>query len=1710
MPEHEESASGAGDVLRRMLIGLGAAIGLLVAVLAVGLGALQTEWGAEQVRRIAVERANETLPLRVELDRLSGTFLTGIRAEGIRVHFEGARVLSVDTLSARYDLWPLLRSRVLVSRLDVAGPHVSARREPSGRWNVARLVEALTDTSASTGSTEPSPWRIDLGGLRLNRGSVTARYAGTDSTLRARDLTLRVSEFRSDSTGFRGRIDRLESRFIGFDSTTAMTTELNARLEPDRFFAEGQLTSERSRIALEARVPLGPASGSDVPAPGDSIVTSVDLRPLALSDIEAFWPGVSARDTVRGSVQVRGTSRALTSGADLTFGHGGTVSLAGRYTESEPDRIHYELDGQIERLNLEAVTGLPELNSSLTLRIGGNFSERADRPLQGEVDLEAAASRWRGRAVETLNASARIEDRTVELDGRLAVARLDAGRSVLEFTGRVDTDRPELTYQAAVQMDQLQLAAFDPSLPDTRLTGTLEADGRGTDPSSARLETQLEMLPLESSGVHLDRLELNAVLDSATVRGQWTARAGPGRMASSFTTRPFEESPEFRLEDGRFTELNLEHVLADTTLRTDLNGTLTLTGHVAANGDLHLDASASLEPSTALGYRIDRAETRTRLDGEELHSSGRLDMAAAAIDWSGSARPFASPLELTESTTRFERMDAGRLLADTTWSSRIRGTLRASGRGTSFEDAVLQADLSVDSSRFNRQTITGGNLAVRLDHRDVRVEGGLALEDGSLRVRGSAAPASPTLRYELEELTFERIDLGPWMNRPDLSTRLTGRIQGTVHDPTSDSIDGLLQVRLDSSSVDEASIDHLAAEARARNGTITWSGDLASAAGGATTNGTVTPFSDPVTYTARGRLREIRPSAWTSTVAEVEGDTEAFSGGFDLEGTGTTPADAQAEFRMWARPSQRGNLQLDTLYAGASVRDGLVRLDTLLARSNAGRIDAGGTVGVPGTDHSHHLQLTANDLSLAPLDELAGASALAGSGTAEARLFGSAAAPRFDVRVELSNLLYDELRVSGFEGRILGARTDSLLVNVRTDWESIALPNFLVENVQTETLVGPTTIGFSSDWTIDDQRSGSLGGRIDRRPERARVRLDSLGMSMGAHSWRLDGPARIGYANAYRIDEFLLYSDDQQIAADGVYDPNGVHDLDLTVDGLQLDPFTDLVGYDGLGGRLSSRFVLTGPATDPRLDGELSVEDLSSTGRAVGRLTTQIEYEDYRMDVQGEISHQDGSTLRLSGHMPVDLTTAAATMEPPLAERSVDIRLRADSLRLNWIDPLLDPASWQNVEGWIAGDVHAGGTLGTPALEGNLSIGEAAASLPDLGIRPQEGRLNAIFRDTLITLTGASARSGNGRVQAEGTVHVENLALGRFDLGVTANNFLAANTRDYRIAADGRLEVSGTTNRPVIGGSTRLTQADFYLTEAMTATALEPVTLSLEDLQTLESRFGIQVSATDTSTYDFYQALSLDTLEISFSRDVWLRSSSSPKMAVEFTGGLTVVKRPFEPEQVFGTIEVAPTRSYVEQFGRRFDITSGTLTFNGPIENPILDLQAAYRVRARRGMSSQANITLGLNGPLDDLDFTLGSEEGLSTAEIASYLAFGRPPGQTFRGGSGGSAENMAVNAAVGQLAGMVENLAASELGLDVIDIQHDPDLGTTLTAGSYLTSDIFASLSFPISVAGNSSSSSSRTRELTLEYSLSDWLLVRLQRQNGILETDLLWEYAY
>ncbi len=1668
---------------------------------------VQTPWGGRAAVRLALRLFNPFEGAHVEVGGVSGNFVNRLDLREVRlVRDDGVALLRVDTLAARFRLLPLLQKELHLRSVSVVNPVVTLSQGSDGAWGLASLLPA--DTTA-TPSGRPFRVRIDEATLTGGRGTMAFYAPGRDSSLRLMHLSTRLVDLHTGAATALG-IDTLTARFQPPGSPEPVALALGGRLTGGLLVVRGlRLTSAESDVTGSLRLPLS--------APPESLHVALTAQPLALRDIHPFWPTLDPSARLTLSVAARGAAGTLTLDAQARASDGATLSLQGMVATG--GTLRFRLTGRVRDFDPALFAGgepLGRMRGSVDVDLAGPARDSLD----GTVHLTLDAARFGAMALgpTTLHGVLNRGEARIAVDGTL----LGGDFRVAGTLRPLDTTP---AYDLAATLRHLDVGRLAEGLVSD-LNGTVTLAGHGLGVGTARARARLTLATSAWNGAQVSGGTAEVIVAEGRLRSD-ARLAFPGGAFTMIGTAGLSGDRAFAVEKGRLVNVPLAALAGDTT-RSTVNGVFSLSGHGTEMRSLHLDASAHLDSTAYDVFLVRSADLTAALRAGRLDLTAKAALRGAALDLALQARPFAATpvFELTRGV--FGDLDVGVLLQTPGQRSRLQGNIRLKATGFDPATMAFRAVASLDPSTLNRQAITAASLVAEGDRGRFRGEAVLRLPGGVTHLAGTWAPFAQTPSFKVTSDDLTDVDLGALLGLPGVSTRLNGALSvaGSGYAPADMDLD--VRMILAGSKLNDAVIQDALADLEMRQGTVRLVSRVNLERGTVRLSAEGRPFDATPRFSMEGQAEKVDLARF----AGIDSVASSATFGLSLEGEGLDPATMRLAGRMVADTVRFGDVVLDRGHAGIRLERGLARVDSLMLHANVAWVQGTGAVAVFDTLRASDFRFELVLADLHPLGRFLDVSRVSiGDGRLDGTVTGPSGALQVDARLDLSSLVYDDVHVVGFEAR-LGGTFDAHRTLTHAGVQDavvsfFSVPAFSMQRAEFSGTYRPGQITFGTDFRVDRRRRGGLRARIDLDPDHRVITLDSLGLRMDQDRWELLQEATITYGDLYEVRNLLLFAENQQIALDGEVNLNGEQSLILTLEGLRIASVADLFGYEGLGGTLDGWIVMGGTAPAPVLDGTLDL-DLTTFGVSTGDLHMELQYAGGVMQVQAQLNDENGQPLTLDGQLPLDFRLVppadqgqgvSVTAHQAVPESEVALHLGAADFSIGWVLPILDRSMIDALAGKLTADVAVRGTVGAPLLTGEAMLREGRIGVPllgkDQGLVYHDAAVDLEFSRNQVRVKHVELHSGRGTVVGVGTVDLSELTLGEFNIDLDAVDFLAIDSREYRVEAGGKLTLRGTTRAPVLSGVVGVVSADFFLTEENTSEAFEPVQLTQEDEQILARRFGVRLTESDTTTFDFYEALTIENLTVILERDTWLRSKTNPVMDIQFTGDLDVRKQPHADPIVFGVINVLPERSRIGMFGKRFTLERGTLTFNGPATDPIMDIKALYVVRSRGSGGNEATITLEVKGLLEDLEVTPGSDPPMEVSDIISYLAFGQPASEAFQFGGGGTGEggllNPATGFAVGQLTGFIENLAGTGLGLDVIDIEQDGLKGATVTAGKYLSPRLYIAVSQPISFRKTTVGTGEENAPVyQVEYELINRLLIRLLRDGQVIRINMKWEYAY
>ena len=470
---------------------------------------------------------------------------------------------------------------------------------------------------------------------------------------------------------------------------------------------------------------------------------------------------------------------------------------------------------------------------------------------------------------------------------------------------------------------------------------------------------------------------------------------------------------------------------------------------------------------------------------------------------------------------------------------------------------------------------------------------------------------------------------------------------------------------------------------------------------------------------------------------------------------------------------------------------------------------------------------------------------------------------------------------------------------------------------------------------------------------------------------------------------------------------------------------------------------------------------------AIGeKLTARLAWDSERMgtvnaELATELTHHEGAWT----------VQERAPLSGKVEARMPDIGIWA----------LFAPPGWR-VKGTLQANATIGGNLQQPEWQGNLNADELSVSSLLDGVDLQQGRLRAKLQSNRVDITelhfkggkGSSTRilgySGNltsapedgGELSGTGFAEFHGAAAGTENSGLRMSLQAKASKLQVLVRSDRQVSVSGDLNADLkdgqfaLRGDLTVDRATIILPEESAPSLGSDVVVHTAASRKAEAEAAAKEKREAEKAHAQPRKLPDILVKLNLGRDFALQGFG---VTTRLRGQLDV-KGPTMvggPPRITGEIRTEQGR--YRAWGQLLDVETGVIRFNGPYDNPSLDILAIRpNIQARAGVQ--------VLGTAQAPRVRLYSDPDLPDAEKLSWVVMGRDP-------SGGGAESALLQqAALALLAGGggggTGKLAGS-VGLDEIGFKGGGEgsgaSGAALTMGKRISSKLY--LTYEQSLSG-------------------------------------------
>ena len=421
---------------------------------------------------------------------------------------------------------------------------------------------------------------------------------------------------------------------------------------------------------------------------------------------------------------------------------------------------------------------------------------------------------------------------------------------------------------------------------------------------------------------------------------------------------------------------------------------------------------------------------------------------------------------------------------------------------------------------------------------------------------------------------------------------------------------------------------------------------------------------------------------------------------------------------------------------------------------------------------------------------------------------------------------------------------------------------------------------------------------------------------------------------------------------------------------------------------------------------------------------------------------------------------------------------------------VLAPPGWR-VQGTLDASFELSGTRQRPEWQGRLNADQLAVRSAVQGIEFSQGQLQARLQGrTLVlerlSLRGAGAQGGQllaqGQVQFDttgaqvATTPEQAFQSALLALQIEAKGLRVSNRADRRVSISGKVSAQMAQGQLQLRGGLQADQALFILPEDSTPSLGEDVVVIRPGMGPTFEMAAAQGAIPQPPARSW---LGLPDVRVTLDLGPDFRLQGRG-IDTRLAGQVELVSHASTQGQVRLTGQVRTVGGRYKAYGQQLNIETGVLRFNGPYDNPSLDI-----IALRPNLPQTVGVQITGTALLPRI--RLYAEPDLPDADKLAWLVLGRSAA------SGGAESAVLQQAAVALLSGNGKTLSgelANSLGLDEISLATGSRsdvtaTGAAVTLGKRLSKDFY--LAYETSLSGTFGS-------LYIFYDLSRRLTLRAQ----------------
>lgn len=346
--------------------------------------------------------------------------------------------------------------------------------------------------------------------------------------------------------------------------------------------------------------------------------------------------------------------------------------------------------------------------------------------------------------------------------------------------------------------------------------------------------------------------------------------------------------------------------------------------------------------------------------------------------------------------------------------------------------------------------------------------------------------------------------------------------------------------------------------------------------------------------------------------------------------------------------------------------------------------------------------------------------------------------------------------------------------------------------------------------------------------------------------------------------------------------------------------------------------------------------------------------------------------------------------------------------------------------GYLKGDADfvfaVKGKWEQPEINGGMNLFDASFGLRDYAAYMSSINGYLYIEGDRVVLERLSGKIGGGNITLSGILYLKGFALRKYYLEAKLDNIAPVLDRDFSINFSGDLVYKGTKDAQSITGDIIINRATYrqmveWRRWLLTAKAIETPKTEVSVLEKAE--LNIRISGSDHISID----------------------NNIARAPVNIRGDM-IVKGTLSNPVLFGRLETKDGYAYFKN--NEFRIIYASVDFADPNRiKPVINLTAETDVKGY-------NITLNLDGEMDQFSLSLSSDPHLEEVDVLALLTVGHV-GKELKGLEGGIGAGEATSFLTGEVQDVLEERVRTITGIDRFQVE--PSISkTTSTVGPKVT----------------------------------------------------------